>query len=106
MSISWEKEARGQRRGGWARGTYSSPGLGGSTWLWASAEDTEKGRADWKVALALEVRLVLRLVEELHDRDWAVSAVVRIVARVVEDSAKRPRRAPVDFRAGIENSLP
>lgn len=72
-------------------------------WPCDSAEDAENDRVGWKVETRLgrEEKAVARAVEELHSRDWTGRDVVRIVARVVEESTKRPRRAPADFSTGI-----
>lgn len=72
-------------------------------WPCDSAEDAENARVGWKVEtrLGFEDRTVARAAAELHDRDWTGRVVVRIVARVVEESAKRPRRALADFSTGI-----
>lgn len=42
-----------------------------------------------------------RAATELHDRDWTGRDVARIVARVVEESAKRLRCTLADFSTGI-----
>ena len=77
-------------------------------WPCANDGDAEKNRADLKATLrlVLQERFVARLtVEELHDLNWIGRHAVRTVVRVVEESAKRPRWAPADLRAGIGVSI-